>query len=212
MSPASSKSFCMQRTVSASPLNRPYLTTAVQCCIAVWSKDRSTSPPSGLWQLVVWSVHHTSRWTGWWPRKYKYENIVGFGKWLLMAEHQHSWWFKTLPFYVINYFTTTVGPSSLTSIRASIVTSVLCPPSLQGLLYGCTCRWLPSGTRMTRWSCSSAPSGTSPCSSSPWRTRSPQKVCGSQPSLLCSDDPSCPGHFRMDCSSSIFTHLSCLCR
>lgn len=40
---------------------------------------------------------------------------------------------------------------------------------------GSTCKWLPSGTRTTRWFCSSARLKTSPSSSSPSKTK-PQKV------------------------------------
>lgn len=40
--------------------------------------------------------------------------------------------------------------------------------------YGSTCKSPPSGTKTTRWSSSSAPSGTSRSSSSPWKTKPPE--------------------------------------
>lgn len=46
---------------------------------------------------------------------------------------------------------------------------------LQEVPCGSTCKWLPSGTRTTRWFCSSARLKTSPSSSSPSKTK-PQKV------------------------------------
>ena len=77
---------------------------------------------------------------------------------------------SAISFWLFSSFSSSSSSASSSSSSSCFSSSI----SLQERRCGSTCRWPPSGTRTTRWSCSSAPLKISPSSSSQSRTRPPK--------------------------------------